>query len=108
MLGEKLKIVLRDDGCRQLSNSAKEVYRDTVVTDLGKNADFVVRLKDSDNMVPWSLQETVWWTEQDMNFGQISTIAIRRKENLVSLKRHMAGVVQACIKLKSPMTFPLE
>ena len=108
MLSEKLKIVLRDDGCRQLSNSAKEVYRDAVVTDLGKNADFVVRLKDSDNIVPWSLQETAQWTEQDMNYGQISTIAIRRKENLVSLKRHMASVVQACTKLKSPMPFPLE
>jgi hypothetical protein len=52
MLCEKLKIVLRDDSYHQLSNSAKEVYHNAVVTDLGKNADFVVLLKDSDNIVP--------------------------------------------------------
>ena len=43
-----------------------------------------------------------------MNFGQISTIAITRKENSVSIRRHLAGVVLACSKLKETLVFPLE
>lgn len=105
-LGEKVKIVLRDDGCRQLSSSAKEDYRDAVVTDLGRDADFVVRLNNLDD-TQWAVRKAEW-TKQDMNFGRISTIAIKRKENLVSIRRHLAGVVLACTKIKSPMRFPLE
>jgi hypothetical protein len=41
-LGEKMKIVMRDDGYCQLSSSVKENYRDAVVIDLGRDADFVV------------------------------------------------------------------
>jgi hypothetical protein len=48
------------------------------------------------------------WTKQDMNFGWISTIAIKRRENSVSIRRHIAGIVLACTKIKSPMVFPLE
>jgi hypothetical protein len=54
------------------------------------------------------MQKKVRWTEQDMNFGQISTIAITRKENSVSIRRHLAGVALACSKLKETLVFPLE
>lgn len=106
-LGEKVKILLRDDGYRQLSSSAKENPRDAVVIDLGRNADFVIRLDNQEDTDLWIIKKAEW-TEKDMNFGRISTIAIKRKENLVSIRRHLAGVVLACTKLKAPLAFPLQ
>jgi hypothetical protein len=66
-LGEKVKIVLRDDGCCQLSSSAKEDYQDAVVTDLGRDADFVLRLNNLDDTL-WSMKKAEW-TKQDMNLS---------------------------------------
>ena len=106
-LGEKVKISLREDGCRQLSSGGKDNSRDAVVIDLGKNADFVLCLHNPDDSDLYIMKNSQW-TEKDMNFGRISTIAIKRKDNLVSIRRHRAGVVLACTKVKTPLAFPLE
>ena len=57
-LGEKVRISLREDGCRKLSNGAKENSREAVIIDLGRNADFVLRVYDPDDTDTWSMKNT--------------------------------------------------
>src|SRR5256886_7606222 len=90
-----------DLGSRDLSITGRQQYQNVTVVDTGKHADFIVRLEDSQG-----------WTTDDMNFGDMSTISLERRENDISTRRHLSSINACYVTIYTPSTdlnsFPLQ
>ena len=99
--GDFMKLSLRTDGSRDLSITGRQQYQNVTVVDTGKHADFIVRLEDSQG-----------WTTDDMNFGDMSTISLERRENDISTRRHLSSINACYATIYTPSTdlnsFPLQ
>lgn len=96
IVGQKVNIRLRDNGYRKLSNLGSLTSGYAIITEIGKQSDFIVRFTEYPNN----------WTEQDMNFEHMSTIRLERIREYRATDRHLAAVKE-CYYTKSN-SFPLR
>ena len=96
IIGQRLIVRLRDDGYRELSKLGKMNPGFAVITNVGKQSDFIIRFTEYPSD----------WTEQDMNFGIMSTIRLERTRIYRATDRHLAAVKECYFTTSD--SFPLR